>query len=109
MDDELRPIDELLVQLFQGCGVVLVQFDLLPEPVGSVGSLCSLHVEVAYTFLFTDCGVLGVRERTGPTIAQPGEVEFIAAEVLGFSLDAEGAVLVVDHGPDYLVDDHFNN
>ena len=109
VDYEGRPIDQVLVDLLEGGLVVLVQSHLLPELVGLMGSLGSLHVEVAESLLLADGGVLGVGKGTGPAVAQPCEVVLVPAEVLGVGDHAVGAVLVADDVPDHFVDDHFNS
>ena len=88
VDDEGRPIDEMLVDLLQGCLVVLVQFHLLPQLVGLVCALCRLHVEVTHPLLLTHRGVLRVRQRARTPIAQPRQVILVPAEVLGLGLHA---------------------
>lgn len=46
MGDEVGPVDELLVNLLKGLGVVVGELDALPEVGGRVGTLNSLDVEV---------------------------------------------------------------
>ena len=109
VDYELRPVYQLFIYLFERLLVVLVQLHFLPELAGSVSPLSCLHIEVADPLLFPDCGVLRISQRAGPAIAQPSEIVLVSAEVLRFSLDSEGAVFVVDHRPNHLVYNHFNN
>ena len=69
MDDEGGPVDEVLVDFFE-CGLIgLVESDFFPELIGQMCSFCRFHVEVADSFFFSDCGVLGVGEGTGFAIA----------------------------------------
>jgi hypothetical protein len=51
-----------------------------------VCALDRLHVEVdgAGGFVFADCGIAGVCERAGLTVAETGDVVFVTAEVFLF-------------------------
>jgi hypothetical protein len=64
VDDEGRPIDEMLIDFFKGFLVRFVESDFFPELVGKVSPFCSFHVQVANAFLLSDGGILGVGERT---------------------------------------------
>ena len=86
---ELRPVDEMFVDLFDGALGRLCQFDLLPATIGEVRTLGHFHVEIADALLFAHCRVLTVRQRTCATIAQTGQIVLIATEHrrLGSALD----------------------
>ena len=84
-------------------------------------TLDRLHVEVngAGGFILTDRGISGVCQRAGLSIAETGNIVFVATEVLFLGGSAEvrlrwllawrsllylkGAELLVDNLPDYLV------
>lgn len=83
VDLEGRPVDEVLVDLLEGPCVGLVEAHFFPELVREVGAFGCLHVQVADALLLADGGVLGVGQRAGLAVAETGEVELVAAEVLG--------------------------
>lgn len=97
MDEELGPVDETGVDLFEGFAVVLRQLDLLPELRGHVLALDGFHVEVdgAGFRVAADGGIAGVGEGAGLAVAESGDVVFVAAEVLlfGCSVGWEGCQL----------------
>ena len=78
-----RPVLELLVDDLQRRGVVSHrQLDPLPQPRGHVRSFDGLHVEIQRAFDFFDGGIAGAGEGAGLAVAEPRDVELVAAEVL---------------------------
>lgn len=71
-----------------------------------MSSLCRLHVEVADSLLLSDSRILRIGEWAGSAIAQAGQIVLVPAEVLAVCLGSEGAVLIVDDLPHYVVDYH---
>lgn len=94
MHQKLRPVEQFAIDLRQRLGVVLGQFDPLPEFGGLVGSLDAFEVEVqdAGGRVGAHGGVAGVGERAGLSAAEAGDVVFVAAEVL--LLGGSGMLLV---------------
>lgn len=86
MYQELRPVNETLIDLLKCFGVILRQFNALPQLRGHVRSLDGFHIEVqrARFGVGADSGIAGVSKRAGLTIAEACNVVFIAAEVLLF-------------------------
>merc|ERR1712166_17454 len=71
VNNELWPILELSIDQLKGLHVILGHFDALPHVLGAVGSLDSLHVQVAHPFLLHYGGVLTVGKRARASAAQP--------------------------------------
>ena len=86
MDQELRPVDQALVDLLKGFGVVGGELDAFPEFGRHVCALDGFHVEVedARFGVRPDGGIAGVGEGAGLAVAEAGDVVFVAAEVLLF-------------------------
>ena len=76
----------MLVDLRQSRGVVLGEFDALPEFGRRVGALDRLEAEVEDPCGWggADRGVAGIGEGTGLSTAEAGDIVFISTEVLGF-------------------------
>lgn len=106
MNNKLRPIDELFVDLLKCLLVVFVQFDFFPKFARSMCSFRSFHIEITHSLLFSDGSILRVGKRTGSAIAESSEIVLVSAEVLRLGFDSERAVLVVDDGPNYFVYNH---
>lgn len=87
MDNELVPVRKLLIDLFKGLGVVVVELCCLPPFVGSGESFCGLYEEIELTFLLEDSGIVRVGEGTGGFTAESCEVVLVAAEGSGFGSD----------------------
>ena len=86
MDEELGPVDQPRVDLFESFAVILRKFYALPHFRGGVGALDDFHVEVedASRWVGADGGIAGVGERAGLTVAEAGDIVFVAAEGLFF-------------------------
>lgn len=86
MDQELGPVDEALVELFERFRVVGGETDALPPFAGHVGAFDGLGVEVhgACFGVGAHGCVAGVGEGAGLTVAEAADVVFISAEVLFF-------------------------
>ncbi len=82
VNDKWRPINELLVNLFNGLLVVLIELDFFPEFIGLVCTFCSFHVQVANTLLLSDCSILRIGQWTWLSIAQTCQVVLVSAKVL---------------------------
>jgi len=85
MSLELRPEFKLLVDNFECLTVVAWELNFLPELVGQVGTLDSLHVKVADTLFLQHSRIAGVSQRARVSGAKSREVVLIAAECLRHS------------------------
>ena len=86
MHQELRPELQAVVDLREGSGVVLREFDPFPQFGRGVGALDGFHAEVegAGGGGGADGGVAAVGEGAGLPVAEAGYVVGVAAEVLVF-------------------------
>lgn len=86
MHQELGPVDEALVELFEGFRVVGGEAHALPPFAGHVGAFDGLGVEVhgACFGVGAHGCVAGVGEGAGLAVAEAADVVFISAEVLFF-------------------------
>lgn len=86
MQQELGPVDETLVDLLEGFGVVVRQADLLPPLAGHVGALGRLDVEVEAlgVGVGADRGIAAVGQRARLAVTEARDIVFVAAEVLVF-------------------------
>lgn len=86
MHQELGPVDEALVELFEGFRVVGGETYALPPFAGHVSAFDCLGVEVhgAGFRVGTHGCVAGVGEGAGLAVAETANVVFISAEVLFF-------------------------
>lgn len=84
VDQELWPVDQALVDLLKGLGVVLRQLYALPELGWHVCALDGLHVEIegSGVWVGADGGIAGVGEGAGLPVAEASDVVLIATEVL---------------------------
>jgi len=75
---ELRPIDEPLVDLLQRFGVVAAEADLFPPAAGQVRALGRFDVEVEALcgWVGADGGVAGVGQGAGLAVTEAGDVVF---------------------------------
>ena len=72
-------------------------------------SLCSFHIQIADSLFFPDSGILRICQRTRPPITEPSQIVLVLTKVLRVCFHSEGTMLMVDHIPDHLVDNHFNS
>ena len=70
MDDKGRPINEMFIYLLKSLLIVFVQFDFFPQFIGFMGSFGSFHIQITDSLLLSDCGVLGIGQRAGFSIAE---------------------------------------
>lgn len=84
MDQEFRPKHEPRIDLLERFAVVGREFDAFPHFGGQVRAFNGFHVEVEDTRFGrgADGGVAGVGEGAGLSVAEAGDVVFIAAEIL---------------------------
>ena len=84
MNEEFRPVDQSLVNLLEGFGVVLRKLYALPEFAGGMCALDGLHVEVdcAGARVGTDGGIARVGQGAGLSIAETGDIVFVSTEIL---------------------------
>jgi hypothetical protein len=90
VDQELRPVDQLVVNGRKGFLVVRGKPDFLPPLCGQVGTLGSLEVEVQGVCggVWTNGGVARVGERAGLSAAEACDIMFISTEGLGFRIES---------------------
>ena len=83
--------------MLEGFRVRSGELDALPQLGGGVCALDGLHVEVegAGGGIGADCGVAGIGEGAGLTVAEASDVVLIAAEVLVFGGSGRGEMLVL--------------
>ena len=104
MRDELVPVDELVIDLFQRSRVVVGELDAFPLAFGRMCTFGRFHIEVDDSLAFAHCGVARVGKWTRLSIAQASEVVFVSTERrVRFRLDLVRAKLVTDDRPDHIV------
>ena len=102
--DYLGEVLELLGDEFEGLGVVGRQLDALPEMLGRVRALHSLHVQIADALVLADRGVPRVGQRAGTSDAKTRHIVRVLAErALIRHLGLKRAVPMVDDVPNHLV------
>lgn len=91
---ELGPVNQALVDLLEGFGVVGGQADSLPPFAGHVGSFDGLHVEVHDTGfgVGSDSRIPRVCQGAGLAVAKTADIVFIATEGLVFCGSKESVV-----------------
>ena len=94
----------MFVDRGQGLAVVVAKLDFLPQVLGRVRTLDSLHEQKDLPLLLLDRGVAAISQWAGATVAESRDIVLVSAKcLLLLRLRLERTVVLVDYLPDDLV------